>query len=189
VIAEAADGRDALDAVRRLRPRLIVLDIHLPILGGIDVVQRIASFEFNVVPIAFTSRTDRLSVVRMLKAGARGIVPKAAAATELVHAVEVVMRGQTYLSPSIAEIISRLATRADRGADLKPAADLLSTRETEVLQGIALGKQNKEIADELQVAVRTIESHRSQLMRKLDLRSVAALTKYAIREGLASIEH
>lgn len=188
IAGEAGDGREALSLVLQHRPGLLLVDTQMSGVSGNEIVERVGSAGLDTRVIAFTSRTDRFSIVRMLKAGARGYVLKTSSPTELLHAIEVVVGGSTYLSPNIAEIVSGLATGDDRGADLRRPGELLSPREVEVLQAIAAGKQNKEIAAELDITVRTIESHRSQLMKKLNLRSVAGLTKYAIREGLTPIE-
>lgn len=188
VAGEAGDARRALSLVLQHRPALLLIDTQVCGVPGSEIAARVGSAGLDTKVIAFTARTDRFSIVRMLKAGARGYVLKISSPTELLRAIDVVLGGSTYLSPSIAEIVSGLATGHDRGADLRRPGELLSPREIQVLQAIAAGKQNKEIAAELNVTARTVESHRSQLMKKLDLRSVAGLTKYAIREGLTPID-
>lgn len=188
VAEEVGEGHAALRSVMQLRPNLLLIDTHVSGLLGNEVVACIASAGINTRVLAFTAYADRFSIIRMLRSGVCGYVLKSASMNELLRAAEVVMRGSTYLSPKVAGIVSGLAIGQGRGSDLKRPEDLLSFRETEVLQAITSGKQNKEIAAELAVNVRTIESHRLRIMNKLNLRSVAALTKYAIREGLASIE-
>jgi DNA-binding NarL/FixJ family response regulator len=188
VTGDIGDSSKAFPLILQFRPGLLLIDSQILGVPSNQIVERIGSAGLETKVIAFTSRTDRVSIIRMLKAGARGYVLKTSSPTELLRAIDVVLRGGTYLSPSVAEIVSGLATREDRGSDLRRPGELLSARETEVLQAIVAGKQNKEIATELHVTVRTIESHRSQLMKKLDLRSVASLTKYAIREGLTPMD-
>jgi DNA-binding NarL/FixJ family response regulator len=188
VVAEAGDGAAAARAIHQLRPNLIVLEADLPSVPGNEVVCLATDVSRNSRIITYTSKSDRLTIVRMLRAGTHGYVLKSGTRNEFLHAVKVVTGGHTYLSPSVAGVVSDLAARPDFAGDLRKPEELLSSRETEVLQALVHGKSNKEIADNLRLTVRTIESHRAQLMKKLNLRSVAALTKYAIREGLTSVE-
>lgn len=149
VVGEVGDGSKAYSLVLQHRPHLVLIDTQIAEILGNKIVERIGSAGLDIKIIAFTSRSDRFSVVRMLKAGVRGYVLKTSSSAELLRAMNVVMDGGTYLSPSIAEIVSGLATGDDRGADLRRPGELLSPREMEVLQAIAAGKQNKEIAAEL----------------------------------------
>lgn len=185
VVGEAGNGRDAIVAVRRLRPDVLIIDIAMPELNGIDATRRIAVELPDTKIIALSMHADRRYVVAMLEAGAAGYLLKNAAAEELLTALRAVSRGETYVSPTIAGSLAEIAGRAGRPrASAKP----LTLREREVLQLIAEGKSSKEIARVLQIAVPTVETHRRQITEKLELRTIAELTKYAICEGLTSTE-
>ncbi len=187
VVGEAADGHEALSEVRRLQPDIVVMDIGMPELNGIDATRRISTEIPSVKVVALSMNADRRYVNAMLEAGAVGYLLKNSASEELLTALHVVTRGETYVSPAIAEgAVDRAALggAAERQELMRP----LSAREREVLQLVAEGKSSKEIAAALQIAVPTVETHRRQIMAKLNLRTIAELTKYAIREGLTSGE-
>ena len=187
VVGEAADGHEALSEVRRLQPDIVVMDIGMPELNGIDATRRISTEIPSVKVVALSMNADRRYVNAMLEAGAVGYLLKNSASEELLTALHVVTRGDTYVSPAIAEgAVDRAALggAAERQELMRP----LSAREREVLQLVAEGKSSKEIAAALQIAVPTVETHRRQIMAKLNLRTIAELTKYAIREGLTSGE-
>lgn len=184
---EAANGREAVERCATLRPDVAVLDITMPVLNGIDACRRIVQDCPNTKVIGLSMHTDRRYVAEMLGAGASGYVLKEAAFEELHRAVQVVHEGRTYLSPTIAgQVVEGYLEKLSREDGSRAAQ--LSPREREVLQLMAEGGSTKEIASALGVSVKTIESHRQQIMRKLDLHSVAELTKYAIREGLTSLD-
>jgi DNA-binding NarL/FixJ family response regulator len=186
VVGEAGNGHEALAEVKRLLPDVVVIDIAMPELNGIEATRRIAKELPSVKLIGLSMNADRDYVVAMLEAGASGYLLKNAASDELLIALETVGRGETYLSPAVAGSV----VEALRGAPVsrrRPASPL-SGREREVLQRIAEGMSSKEIAAALEIAVSTVETHRRQLMDKLNLRTVAELTKYAISEGLTSAE-
>jgi DNA-binding NarL/FixJ family response regulator len=185
VIGEAANGHEAVAEARRLGPDVVVMDIAMPELNGIDATRLLSAEMPGVKVIALSTNADRRYVIAMFEAGAAGYLLKNAAAEELLVALQVVTRGETYLSPAIAAGVVDEAVR--RGPSSRPASvRALSTREREVLQLVAEGKSSKEIATTLHIAVPTVETHRRQIMEKLSLRSIAELTKYAIREGLTS---
>ncbi|HXN34426.1 MAG TPA: response regulator transcription factor [Polyangiaceae bacterium] len=187
VVGEASNGHEAIAEVKRLRPGILVIDIAMPELNGIDATRRLSAELPGIKVIALTMNSDRRYVIAMLEAGAAGYLLKNAASDELLTALAVVARGQTYLSPAIAGGVVDLAI--GRGPAPRYGADSpLSVREREVLQLLAEGKSSKEIATVLQIAVPTVETHRRQIMDKLSLRTIAELTKYAIREGLTSAE-
>jgi DNA-binding NarL/FixJ family response regulator len=190
VVGEAADGREALRLARELRPDVAVLDISMPGLNGIDVTRLLGREAPSVKVIILSMHSDRRFVREALRAGARGYLLKDAGITDLLTAVRSVVAGQTYLCAAVNEQVIReyvhQANRADSEAD--SAFALLSPRECEVLQLLAEGLATKEIAGRLNLSVKTIESHRKAVMDKLELRSVAELTKYAIREGLTPLE-
>jgi DNA-binding NarL/FixJ family response regulator len=183
----AKDGLEAVEKAAAGRPDLVLMDISMPGLNGIDAARRILHDLPDTRIIMLSMHADRRFVQESLRAGVRGYILKESAAAELIEAVRQVLRGEFFFSApvrdrTINEYISML--REGRGLPSSP----LSPREREVLQLIAEGKSTKEAAAILSVSVKTIESHRKQIMDKLDLHSVAELTKYAIREGLTQLE-
>jgi DNA-binding NarL/FixJ family response regulator len=186
VVAEAEDGLTAYEGVKRHKPDIAILDIGMPGLNGIEVTRKIRSELGETKVIALSMHADRHFIMGVLEAGANGYLLKDSAFAELVTAVAAVAKGKMYLSPSIAEtVIKSSLERSDRGK--QGSNVLLSGREREVLQMIAEGKSTKEIALKLFVSTKTVETHRKQIMDKLNIRTVAGLTKYAIREGLTSL--
>jgi two-component system, NarL family, response regulator NreC len=188
VVAEAEDGISAIDAVKKHKPDIAILDIGMPDLNGIEVTRKIRSETAETRVIALSMHSDRRFVMGVLEAGAKGYLLKDSAFVELVTAVTAVAKGKTYLSPSIAEtVVKSSLEKSDR--EEQGSSILLSGREREVLQLVAEGKSTKEIAFKLFVSTKTVETHRKQIMDKLNIRTVAGLTKYAIREGLTSLEN
>jgi DNA-binding NarL/FixJ family response regulator len=187
VVAEAEDGRTTVRLARELQPGVIIMDVAMPGLNGIEATRQIISESPATKVIALSMYADRRFVVNMLKAGASGYLLKDCAFEELTRAIRAVLSHKTYLSPGVTDI---LVKDCKLGAPMNEvsAYALLTPREREVLQLMAEGKSTAKIADQLHVSVKTVESHRQQLMQKLNLRSVAELTKYAIREGLTSLE-
>ncbi|MDH4028490.1 MAG: response regulator transcription factor [Nitrospirota bacterium] len=186
VIGEAADGRTALRLVRELSPDVVIMDISMPDLNGIDATRRINDEHPGVKVIALSMHCDKQFVSEIFKAGASGYLLKDCAFEELEHAIRVVINNQTYINPQIASlVVESLVSQPVESK--KQAFTLLTEREREVLQLIAEGKSTKQIASDLHVSAKTVESHRRQVMGKLNIRNVAELTKYAIREGLTSI--
>jgi DNA-binding NarL/FixJ family response regulator len=179
VVGEAANGLEAVEQALALAPDVVVMDIAMPDLSGIEAARRIIAEGSGTKVLALSMSADRRYVMAMLEAGASGYLLKNSASDELLRALEVVMRGERYLSPSIADEVSPASGRPE-----KP----LSARERQVLQLLAEGKSSKEIAVALQIALPTVETHRRQLTAKLNLRTIAELTKYAIREGITSVE-
>lgn len=183
VTGEAEDGRVAVQLARDLLPNVVIMDIEMPNLNGIEATRQIIKELSGVKVIALTERSDRRSVLEMLKAGASGYVPKQCPFQELVCAIRNVVSNQTYLSPQVSgTVVEGYINGVSRHDD--SAYSVLTPREREVLQLIAEGKSTKVIAKELYVSAKTIEWHRSQLMKKLGVQSVAELVKYAISEGL-----
>lgn len=185
VVGEADNGRDTVALARRLEPDLVVMDITMPDLNGIDATRKLGELGLGCKVLALSGHSEELYVRGMLQAGAAGYMLKDCASDEVVQAIQEIMRGKMYVSPQIASMVV-----ADYASQLGgPAAGpSLSTREREVLQLIAEGMRTANIADRLSVSVKTIESHRRNLMEKLDVRTVAGLTKYAIRQGLTSVD-
>ncbi|HEY7323096.1 MAG TPA: response regulator transcription factor [Candidatus Binatia bacterium] len=186
VVAEAEDGLSAFAGVKKYKPDLAILDIGMPGLNGIEVTRRIRSEIPETRVIALSMHADRRFVMGVLEAGANGYLLKDSAFEELVTAVAAVAKGRMYLSSSIAEtVVKSSLEKSDHGQ--QGTSVLLSGREREVLQMIAEGKSTKEIAFQLFVSSKTVETHRKQIMDKLNIRTIAGLTKYAIREGLTSL--
>jgi DNA-binding NarL/FixJ family response regulator len=183
-VDEAENGRDAVDIARRTRPNVVVMDIGMAGLNGIDATREILAENRDAKVIGLSMNSDRRYVLAMFAAGAVGYLPKDAPASELILAIRTVMQNKTYVSPSVAEEV----VAGVRASMPSPSQKELSLREREVLQLLAEGKTSKDIAATLHVAVATVETHRRQIMTKLGIRTIAALTKYAIREGLTALE-
>jgi len=187
VVGEAANGREAVRLAQELSPDVVVMDVGMPDLNGIEATRYIAGGPSGAKVIALSMHSDRRFVEGMLAAGATGYLLKDSAFEELARAIRAVAAGRTYLCPSVAGVVVQALVRASHAA--QPArSPVLTPREREVLQLLAEGKSTKQIAGTLGVSVKTVETHRSRIMDKLDVHSVPELTKYAIREGLTSLE-
>ncbi len=187
VVAEAEDGRSTVRLARELQPEMIIMDVAMPDLNGIEAARQIVSELSKVKVIALSMYADRRCVVNMLKAGASGYLLKDCAFEELVRAIRVVLAHKTYLSPGVTDIVVKDYMQGSPPQE-STVFSVLTPREREVLQLMSEGRSTNKIADFLHVSVKTIETHRQQLMHKLNMHSVAELTKYAIREGLTSLE-
>jgi two-component system NarL family response regulator len=183
IVGEAGDARDALKLADDLKPDVVVLDIRLPDVNGIEVAARLRDAGCLAKLVALSAFADKRFVTAMLRSGASAYVTKSAAGTELVQAIRAVAAGHGYFSP---EIAGELASQV-RGRPLAGEALPLARREREVLRLIAEGVRSPAIAEQLHVSVATVEVHRRNIMRKLGLRTVAELTKHAIREGIVSL--
>ena len=180
VVGEAADGEAAWRAAKELRPDVLVIDLSMPVLGGAEATQRIRRDCPDVKVLALTVHEERMYVTELLRAGASGYVLKRAASADLVRAVRTVAAGGTYIDPSVAGAL--VEQYLDAGAG-QPADDHLSDREREVLLRIARGFSNKEIAAELGVSVKTVETYKGRTAEKLGLRSRVDIVRYASRRG------
>jgi DNA-binding NarL/FixJ family response regulator len=187
VAGEAENGRLAVRMAAELKPDVIVMDINMPELNGIEASRQIKAELPDIKIIALSMHSDKRYVAGMLKAGVSGYLLKNCAFDELVAAINSVMRNQSYLSPAIADTVMKDYASILEGAD-QSTASLLSSREREVLQLIAEGMSTRDIGERIHVSVKTVETHRQQIMRKLNAKSVAELTKIAVREGLTSLE-
>ncbi len=187
VVAEASDGREAAKQARNARPDVVLMDIAMPGLNGLEATARIVRSCPNTRVLVLTMHSNEEYVVQALRAGATGYLVKEAATAELHHAISSVARGETYLSPSI----SRRAVERLMDNDRTPSSSLdqLTPRQREILQLIAEGMSTREIADLLNVSIKTVESHRAQLMERLGIRDVPGLVRLAIREGLISSDN
>ncbi len=185
VVGEAGDGRAALELAARVAPDVLVLDVALPDMAGAEAARRLRAAGSRARLLALSAHGDRRCVREMLEAGADGYVTKSAAADELPRAIRALAAGQAFLSPEVARAVLNGYDPAAAGA--LPAPARLGARERVVLKLITEGAHSPAIAAQLGIAVGTVEVHRRNIMRKLDLHSVAALTRYAIREGLTSL--
>jgi two-component system response regulator NreC len=179
VVGEAGDGQDLVRIAKELLPDVVVLDIGMPLMNGLIAARELKRVCPNAKTILLTRHDEDQYVIEALRAGIRGYILKNQAATDLVHALQQVCRGQVYLSPGISRVVVDAYVSKSSVPD-----DPLSAREHEVLQLIAEGKSTKDVASMLGVSVKTAESHRSRLMQKLDIHETASLVRYAVRRGL-----
>ncbi len=184
-IGEAKDGQEAVEMAAELKPDVIVMDIVMPRRNGIEATRAIRKFQPDVCIIALTTHADRQYLQEIFKAGARGYLLKDCAFDELAQAIETALSGQFYVSPTLSTLMVDGWVHEDSKEERE--ADPLSPREREVLQAVAEGLSNKAIAARLYVSIKTVETHRHNIMEKLDLHSIAELTQYAIRKGLITI--
>jgi DNA-binding NarL/FixJ family response regulator len=186
VVGVAEEGRTALRLARELVPDVIIMDVAMPDLNGIEATRQVVAEFPEIKVIALSMHNDRRFVLNMLKAGARGYLLKDCASQHLIKAIHLVSSNKTYISHEIADLVVKdyLATTSPVEGS---SAELLTAREREVLQLIVEGKTNSKIAEALKVSIKTVESHRHTIMLKLDIKSIAELTKFAIREGLTSL--
>jgi DNA-binding NarL/FixJ family response regulator len=186
VIGEATDGPGTISAVQSLKPDIVLLDVSMPGLNGIETVRKLKAEHRSLRIIMLSMHSDQRFVVESLRAGASGYVVKDCAIDELLAAIHLVAKDQLYLSQALAASVVKdyISMTSDRAGSV---FSVLSAREREVLQLLAEGKSTKEIATAINVSVKTVETHRKQIMDKLDIHSVAELTKYAIREGLTPL--
>jgi DNA-binding NarL/FixJ family response regulator len=183
VVAEGNNGLEAEVLAGAFNPHLVMMDVAMPRLNGIDAIGRVLAVAPHTRILCLSMHTDSAVVERALVAGAHGYVPKNAVSEELVLAIKVLRNNQNYLSPRITECVVRIFK--DKS---KKNGSSLFTREREVLQRLAEGQATKVIAGELSVCIKTIETHRRNIMRKLNSNSIAELTKYALLHGLTSLE-
>lgn len=188
VVAEAENGRDAVRLAKELKPNVIIMDMSMPELNGIDATRQILAEFPEMRVIALSMHSDKRFLSQVFRAGAVGYLLKDCAFDELSLAVQTVVKGEKYLSPKLTNVVVDNFMRPS-SLSLPAVSTTLTPREREVVQLIAEGETTKQIANHLNVSIKTIETHRSQLMQKLGVNSVAQLTKFAIREGLTSLDH
>jgi DNA-binding NarL/FixJ family response regulator len=179
IVGEAANGRQAVDLAEQLRPDVVVMDVSMPELNGIEATRRLASSLPRARVVALSMHKDSVYVREILRAGARGYLLKDSGAADLVAAIRAVASGESYLSPAVSN-----AVLDDYRRHATNPIDLLTSREREVLQLLAEGKTNKEIAGLLNLSVYTVEAHRGRILEKLNLHSIGELVRFAVRSGL-----
>jgi two-component system response regulator NreC len=187
VVAEAENGRKTIKLAQKLTPHVIIMDVSMPDMNGIEATRQIVTEMPHVKVIALSMHSDRRFVLGMLEAGASGYLLKDCAFEELAQAIRNVNAGHTYLSPKIADVVVK--GYLSRISEMNIASgNVLTPREREILQLIAEGMSAKEIAGHLNLGIKTVETHRRNMMQKLKMNSIAELTKYAVREGLVALE-
>src|SRR5271157_1107674 len=179
IVGEAGNGREAVELAERLKPDIVVMDVAMPELNGIEATRRLAESAPHARVLALSMHKDSVYVRETLRAGARGYLLKDSGANDLVAAVRAVASGEGYLSPAVSN-----AVLDDYRRHVTNAIDLLTSREREVLQMLAEGKTNKEIAVTLNLSVYTVDAHRGHIMEKLNLHSINELVRFAVRNGL-----
>jgi two-component system response regulator NreC len=179
IVGEAGNGREALDLAGQFQPDVVVMDVAMPELNGIEATRRLADISPRTRVLALSMHKDSVYVREILRAGARGYLLKDSIASDLLAAVRAISRGEGYISPGVSDAVLN-----DYRRHVTDPIDLLSSREREVLQMIAEGKTNKEIATVLNLSVYTVDAHRGRIMEKLNLHSVNELVRFAVRSGL-----
>ena len=187
VVGTVEDGRALLDAAQKVKPDLIILDISMPLLNGLDAARQLTKLLPDAKLLFLTMHSSPTYATEAFKVGAAGYLLKQSAASELPQAIEAVIKGQTYLTPAITKSVLQAALSPDQG-QLKSSLANLTGRQREVLQLIAEGKSTKEVATLLNVSVKTVEFHKARMMEQLELHSTTALIKFAISEGLVTPE-
>jgi DNA-binding NarL/FixJ family response regulator len=185
VVGEAGKGREAIDLIRDLKPNLVLLDITMPEGSGFEVLDYVTREFPEVNVIVLTVHEAGEYAIRALREGAAGFLPKSAASTELEQAIQTVIRGEVYISP---ETSRKTLLEYGKGTTKRELLATLSPRQREVLRLIAEGRTTKQIAQQLEISVKTVETHRAQLMERLDIHDVASLVRYAIIVGLIQVE-
>lgn len=187
VVAEAEDGRKAVEVAREVVPDVVIMDVSMPDLNGKEASRLVIAENPDIKIVALSMHSDTLFVTEMLKSGVSGYLLKDCAYEELAGAIRSVVDGKTYLSPSISGVVVNGYLSKLRNHE-SSTAEVISDREREVLQMVAEGQSTKQIALKLHISVKTVETHRRQIMNKLNIFSVAELTKYAIKKGITSLE-
>lgn len=186
VVGEAEDGRRAVELAEKLNPDVVVIDVAMPNLNGIEATRQILARNPKVAAVVLSMHSDETYVIRALKSGARGYLLKDSAEADLIRAIRAVCEGKSFFSPSISRTLLEDYVRQMHEKGVEDSYDLLTAREREILQLIAEGKANKEIANMLSLSVYTVETHRTHILQKLNLHTVPELILYAVRKGLIS---
>jgi two-component system response regulator NreC len=186
VVGEAGDGREVVSLAKSLKPDVVVMDIGMPNLNGIEATHQITQSQPEIAVVILSMHSDESYVLRVLKAGAKGYLLKDSADADLIKAVHAVAGGKSFFSPAVSKVLLDDYVRKLKRSGIEDAYDLLTPREREILQLIAEGKSNKDVANLLNLSVYTIETHRSNIMEKLHLRGLPELILYAVRKGIIS---
>ena len=186
VVAEAADGYEAVKMAEEHAPQVGVVDVAMPKLNGIDAVRQITAKHPEIAVVILSMHADESYVLRALKAGARGYLLKDSAEADLIGAIKAVHEGKAFFSPAISKLLAEDYLRQLRQRAVEDSYDLLTARERQVLQLLAEGRSNKEVANELHLSLYTVETHRANILQKLNLRGIPELILYAVRKGVIS---
>lgn len=184
IVAEAKDGREAVAAARSLRPDVLVADIGMPNLNGIEAARQLKESSSDTAIVIVSMHSDESYVLRALKAGAKGYLLKDSAEDDLIRAIRAVTNGKSFFSPAVSKVLLDDYVRKLQKLGAEDPYDLLTPREREILQLVVEGKSNKDVANMLSLSVYTVETHRSNLMEKLNLKGVPELMLYAVRKGI-----
>ena len=186
VVAEAKDGREAVAAVESLKPHVLVMDIGMQNLNGIEAARQLTERQGGVAIVILSMHSDESYVLRALKAGAKAYLLKDSAEADLIRAIHAVADGKSFFSPAVSKVLLDDYMRKLQRSGAEDAYDLLTPREREILQLVVEGNSNKEVANMLNLSVYTVETHRSNIMEKLNLKGVPELILYAVRKGIIS---
>lgn len=184
VVAEARTGREAVEMTQALHPDIILMDIAMPVLNGLEATRQILSADPAAKVVILSAHSDDAYIERMTAAGVAGFLEKQTSAEILTKAICEIAKGRTFFSPSIAKRMNAGTQVRDRDGMLRPRGNKLTSRECEVLQLVAEGSANKQIAAKLDISIKTVEKHREHLMAKLNIHDTAGLTRYAISSGV-----
>jgi DNA-binding NarL/FixJ family response regulator len=188
VVGEAEDGFDAINSVKSLTPDVVIMDLSMPKMNGVAAIKEIKRITPDTKIVVLTVHKNEEYILAAFQAGSDGYVLKYAGHEELVSAIRTVLKGQPYLSPAVSAVVLEAYLEGQKGLSSRSPLRSLTARETEVLKLIAEGYKNRQIADLLGISVKTVERHRANLMKKLDLHSGAALTAFALEKGLVCSE-
>ena len=186
VVGEASDGREAVSLTKSLRPDVVVMDVGMPNLSGIEAARQITQAQPEIALVMLSMHSDESYVLRALRAGAKGYLLKDSAESDLILAVHAVAAGKSFFSPAVGKVLLDDYMRKLKRAGAEDSYDLLTPREREILQLLAEGKSNKDVSNLLHISVYTAESHRSNIMEKLKLKGTPELILYAVRKGIIS---
>jgi two-component system response regulator NreC len=186
VVGESENGRETVALAASLKPDVVVMDVGMPILNGIEATQTIVSECPTIAVVILSMHADESYVMRALKAGARGYLLKDSAAADLIGAIQAISQGKSFFSPKVSRILAEDYVRVLKQKGAVDTYDLLTSREREILQLLAEGKTNKEVATALNISPYTVETHRGHILQKLNLHNSAELVLYAVRKGIIS---
>jgi DNA-binding NarL/FixJ family response regulator len=186
VVGESENGRETVALAASLKPDVVVMDVGMPVLNGIEATQTIVTQCPTIAVVILSMHADESYVMRALKAGARGYLLKDSAAADLIGAIQAISQGKSFFSPKVSRILAEDYVRVLKQKGAVDTYDLLTSREREILQLLAEGKSNKEVATALNISPYTVETHRSHILQKLNLHNSAELVLYAVRKGIIS---